>query len=477
MKREKKLVKNTFFISLGKICTSLLTFLLLPLYTGVLSPAEYGIVDLLNTLTILLLPIVTFQIEKAVFRELIESRNDDKKISQIITTSSVFIFFQILIFIMIFLLCSLFIKNEYKLFLMINIIAYIMLSFFQQISRGLDNIKKYTIGSFVSAITAILFNVILLVIIPMGATGMLLATFIGYLTGSAYLFFSLKLYRYFNFSENKRRILKILLKYSVPLIPNALSWWIFSASDRLIVTTFLGADYNGILAVALKFSSIITALYTIFDTSWIESMSSHIDDDDIEVYFNNVIDKIMRIFISISILMTCFLPFVFQLLVNEKFEAGYYLIPISIISALFNTLQGVVVVTYAAKKDTKAIANTSIYSAIINICVHLLLIKFIGLYAAVLSTLVSFVIMSIYRCCDINKKYIKIRVNEKLILSTIALLLIIIPLYYLNNFYLNILSIVISVIYSILINKNSINFIKDMFLKKIKGNGENKYES
>ncbi len=103
----------------------------------------------------------------------------------------------------------------------------------------------------------------------MGATGMLLATFIGYLTGSAYLFFSLKLYRYFNFSENKRRILKILLKYSVPLIPNALSWWIFSASDRLIVTTFLGADYNGILAVALKFSSIITALYTIFDTSWI----------------------------------------------------------------------------------------------------------------------------------------------------------------------------------------------------------------
>ena len=39
--------------------------------------------------------------------------------------------------------------------------------------------------------------------------------------------------------ENKKRILKILLKYSVPLIPNALSWWIFSASDRLIVTTFL----------------------------------------------------------------------------------------------------------------------------------------------------------------------------------------------------------------------------------------------
>ena len=466
MKREKNLVKNTFYLSLGKICTSLLTFLLLPLYTGVLSTAEYGIVDLLNTLTILLLPIITFQIEKAVFRELVESRNDDKKISQIITTSSIFIFYQLILFIIIFLFCSLFIKNDYKFFLMINIIAYIMLSFFQQISRGLNDIKKYTIGSFISAVVAIIFNIIFLIIIPMGVTGMLLATFIGYFMGASYLFLRLEIYRYFKFKDNKIQILKLLLKYSVPLIPNALSWWVFSASDRLIVTTFLGVDYNGILAASLKFSSIITTLYTIFDTSWIESMSSHIDDDDIEIYFNNVIDKIMRIFISVSVLMICLLPFAFPLLVNAKFGTGYYLIPISIISALFNTLQGVVVVTYAAKKNTKAIANTSIYSAIINIFVHLLFIKLIGLYAAVLSTLASFAIMSIYRCYDINKKYIKIKINKKLIISTCTLLLIIIPMYYLNNIYLNILSIVFSVIFSIIINKNTIGFIKDMFLKK-----------
>lgn len=48
--------------------------LLLPLYTGILSTEEYGIVDLLNTLVSLLLPIVTFQVEQAVFRELIEVR-------------------------------------------------------------------------------------------------------------------------------------------------------------------------------------------------------------------------------------------------------------------------------------------------------------------------------------------------------------------------------------------------------------------
>ena len=80
MSREKQLAKNTLIITIGKICTQLITFFLLPLYTGILSTEEYGIVDLLNTLVSLLLPIVTFQVEQAMFRELIEVRaNENKK--------------------------------------------------------------------------------------------------------------------------------------------------------------------------------------------------------------------------------------------------------------------------------------------------------------------------------------------------------------------------------------------------------------
>ena len=67
MNREKSLVKNTIIITIGKICTQLITFLLLPVYTALLSTEEYGTVDLLNTLVSLCLPIVTFQIEQALF--------------------------------------------------------------------------------------------------------------------------------------------------------------------------------------------------------------------------------------------------------------------------------------------------------------------------------------------------------------------------------------------------------------------------
>ena len=74
MNREKQLIKNTAIITIGKICTQMISFFLLPLYTAILTAEEYGIVDLLNTLVSLLIPIITFQIEQALFRYLIDAR-------------------------------------------------------------------------------------------------------------------------------------------------------------------------------------------------------------------------------------------------------------------------------------------------------------------------------------------------------------------------------------------------------------------
>ena len=102
MNREKSLFKNTIIITIGKICTQLITFFLLPLYTGVLSTSEYGIVDFLNTIVSLCLPIVTLQIEQATFRELIEVREDKEKEKFIISSSIITVMFQCAIFLILF---------------------------------------------------------------------------------------------------------------------------------------------------------------------------------------------------------------------------------------------------------------------------------------------------------------------------------------------------------------------------------------
>ena len=119
MNREKTLVKNSAILTVGKICTQMISFFLLPLYTALLSTEEYGTVDLLNTLVSLMLPIVTFQIEQAVFRRLIDNREKDEEIKKIVSTTVCTILVQIIIYVVLFLLISPFINNDYKYLLII----------------------------------------------------------------------------------------------------------------------------------------------------------------------------------------------------------------------------------------------------------------------------------------------------------------------------------------------------------------------
>ena len=468
MSREKNLAKNTIIITIGKICTQLITFFLLPLYTGILSTEEYGTVDLLNTLVSLLLPIVTFQVEQAVFRELIEVRGKKDKESKIISSAVITVMFQCIVYLIIFALISPFINNHYKFFLATNVVANIFLSLLLQIARGFGDNKKYAFASFISALSTIVFNVLFLVVIKLGANGMLLGTMLGQIVATIYLFISLKLYKYLKVKDYKKEVIKSLWKYSLPLIPNAISWWVFNASDRVIASAFLGVDQNGILAASLKFSAVYITFYNIFNMSWTESISIAIKDDDVSDYFNKMFNIVLRLFTAMAVGMIACMPFVFPIMINEKFSAGYGLIPISIVGSLFNVVVGLISVIYVAEKNTKAIASTSIVSAVINIIVHLVLIKFIGLYAAVISTFVEFFVMSIYRRMDAGERYFKIKMDMKFIIQSLIGLIFVFISYYINNIYLNAFVVLFAVLFAIYINKDSFDIIFKLFTKKLK---------
>ena len=99
----------------------------------------------------------------------------------------------------------------------------------------------------------------------------------------------------------------------------------------------------------------------------------------------------------------------------------------------------------------------------------MLFIKKIGLYAAALSTAISYFVMMIYRHIDL-KKYIHITLEKGLIIKTILLFTFAITLYYQNNMYYNIINLIGVSIYAVLINKSfllsSYHVVIDKFFKK-----------
>ena len=464
--KERELVKNTLIVAIGKICTQFVSFFLLPLYTALLSTEEYGIVDLLSTYVSLLLPLIFLQIDQAIFRYLIDARSDEEEKEKLISTTLITVFVQAILFIIFYIIISGFINNKYKYFLATNVVVSMLSNILLQISRGLGDNETYSKGSLIAGSGTVILNVLLIYFLKLGAYGMLISTLIANMSCAIFVFLKKKIYKYLRIKNYKMDRIKQLWKYSIPLVPNQLSWWIVNASDRTIVTLILGVSINGIYSAANKFSSICISIFGIFNMTWSESASLYINEKDSEKFFSNVINTAIKLFTSLCIGIIAFMPFLFKYLITGMdYKEAYYQIPILMLATIFNIVVSLLGSFYVALKKSNEIAKTSIYSAFINILINLLLIKIIGLYAVSISTLISYLLMAIYRYKDIQK-YVKVKIEKKFLICSIFISSIIILVYYLKNIYLNILGIIIAVIFAFLSNKKII-FLIFSKLKKI----------
>ncbi len=303
-----------------------------------------------------------------------------------------------------------------------------------------------------------------------GMNGMIFALALSNLMAFIYLFIKLKLHKYINFKIMDKKTSKELIKYSLPLIPNGISWWIINVSDRTIVSIFLGTAANGIYAISNKFPSILSNLGTVYSLSWTESASLYINDKDRDSFFSDICNNSLRIFGCLSILLIAVVPFAFPIIFNANFDESYIYIPILITASLCNSIVIGYNAIYIAKKLTKEIAVASIISAIINILINLALINYIGIYAAAFSTLITYFVLMVYRHFDVQK-YIKIKYKVSLIAAIVIMLGISILIYYINHLYLNIISLVICIIFSIIMNKNLLKSILGYLLDRSKYEG------
>lgn len=467
MSRERKLVKNTAIVALGQIGTKFISFFLLPLYTAVLSTEEYGTVDLLNTYVSLLIPIIFLQMDQAIFRFLIDHRKDNEEKTKLISTVFFTVALHAILYLIVFGIVGNFIHNPYKYFLATNVVTSMFSSMLLQTSRGLGDNVAYSLGSLVSGAGTIVLNIIFIVVFRWGAYGMLFATMLANILCMIFVFFKLKVYKYLSLMAWNRSILNSIWKYSIPLVPNALSWWIINASDRTIVSQFLGVAANGVYSASNKFSAIVITFFSIFNMTWTESASMYIKDNDSSEYFSNIINVTIKLFTSICLLVIAIMPFSFSFFITgSSFAEAYMQIPILLIATLFNIIVSLLGSIYVALKKSNEIAKTSIYSAIINIVINILLIRYIGLFAASISTLLAYLSMSIYRYIDVQK-YVRIKIDFTYVIIILPLIILVLFTYYLKNMVLCFVSLLLTLSLGLYFNKNILRQMLQIALRRV----------
>ena len=466
MDKKKQLAKNTVIIFMGRVCTQFISYFLLPLYTSHLLASEYGLVDLVQTYVTLLVPIITLELEMSVFRYLIDYRGNEKDTKKLLSNNFFILGIGLLVFCLLYIFITSFITIPFRWLILADVIICVLSGNFLQIARGFGKTVDYSISCILTGFTTILSNIFMICIYHKGAYGMIFSMAFANFVCTFYLFFRLKLYKYFQISKVDFKLIKKMNHYSIPLIPNGISWWIINASDRSIVSFVLGAGANGLYAISNKFPNIISSLTGVFNLSWSESAALHINSPDRDEFFSDITNTVFKLFTSMGVGMLAVLPFLFPIFINSSYNEAYQYIPILILATIFNVIICLYSQVYLAKKLSKQVASTAVLGAIINIVINVLFIKRIGLYAAAISTAISYFVMMIYRHIDL-KKYVHITFEKGLILKTILIFTFSIYFYYKNVFIFNVLSFFVALIYAILLNRKLLLASTKVVLKKV----------
>ncbi|MFS1008013.1 polysaccharide biosynthesis C-terminal domain-containing protein [Enterococcus casseliflavus] len=436
MNKYKKLLTNSAIFAIGNFGSKLLLLILVPFYTYHLSTSEYGKADLISTTINMLLPLVSLSIQEATLRFSInESVFLQKKVlvnSVIATLLSSFLFLTILVIV------NFFIKVDYMQFVFLILILQAFQNVFAQFLRATGKIKIYALNGILLTLVLAASNIVLLRFFQMGIDGYLLSIIVA---NSISVLFMLSIIHLdaFKFHVFDLTLLKSMLVYTIPLIPNAFMWWLMNASSRYFIAFFLGASVNGLFAVASKIPSVLSMIQTIFFQAWQLSAIDEIDSDNKSIFYSSIFKWLSGIMIIATSVILLFLKNIMNVIVEQSFFDAWQAVPFLLISLIFSSYSSFFGTFYIAAKKTKGIMTTSLYGAVISIVGNLVFISSLGLMGAGISTSISFLFIWILRIKE-TQDFVNVAVPIKILLVSFILLIIqMINIYTLDVFLFNLI--------------------------------------
>lgn len=422
-KKNKSLVKNIGLFTIGSFGSKILTFLLVPLYTAVLSTAEYGSVDLITSTASLLMPIFLLSIFDATLRfglDLNYSKKDvlSTSINIALKGSSLLIFISILIAIT----NVVDIPLIYLIFLCVFFVVGAFNQIFNLYLRAKDMAAVIAVGGIICTLITCLSNIVLLLIFKCGIIGYMISNTVGVLVQNAYQIFSGKLYKDIKL-KNYNDLSKPMLSYSIPLIANSVSLWINNASDRYILSFMRGVSENGIYSVSYKIPTILFMFQNIYFNAWSISAIAEFDENDSDGF----IGTNYSIYSFLSLLVCSGILIINIPLSHFLYKGNYFVawrsVPFLLMGMVFNGISQFEGSLYGATKNTKLVARTTVIGATVNTICNFIFIYFFGAVGAAFATLLGYLTVWFLRTKYLQL-FIKMKVNWKIHLVSILIVFI-----------------------------------------------------
>lgn len=392
-KRITKLLGNTSIFAIGSLSSKLLVFLLLPIYTNVLTTSQYGEIDLFTTSLAICIPLLSLSIFDAVFRWLLDKEADKVKI-----ISSGFVVSSLSIFIAAAaILIGMFANLPELIIFSVASVLSVFQSLMMNIARGFEKVQLYVSAGLINTFSSALITILGLLFFKMGQLSYYLGIIAGLMISIVILAFKLKIWQYIKFNLDSIRVCRNLLMYSVPLIPNAISWWLTTSVNRYFIIMFLGINANGLFSVSTKIPAIMTMIFSVFSQAWQISSVQNYESQDKSAFYSTVLNRMTSLQLSLATAILALMPIISRTFIGEDFYSSWKYVPLLLLSVIFSNLSSFVGTTYIAAKSTMGLLKTTMIGGVLNIALNLIFVPIIGIYGACLCGVIAFLSMFLIR--------------------------------------------------------------------------------
>lgn len=415
-----KLAKNTVIFLIGNFGSKIISFIIVPFYTYVLTTAEYGTVDLFTTSINILIPFVILGLNEAVLRFLTAKEMDEGSVASNCAMVMLSTLLVLWLLYPMYKYSNVFQGHCFQFVLLLSIMAFNQV--FLQYLRGTGRTVAFALNGLIITAVTVTANCLLLLVFKMGVDGYLYSLIAAQTAGAIEIIIASKLWSALSIKNIDFGKLKAMLVYCIPLIPNSLMWWVMSASDKYMITYFVGTSGNGIYSVAHKIPTVIQMFYSVFMQAWQISAIEEGQSKDRGTFYKNIYAYLSAFLIISGAAIIIIAKPLYVGIMNTDYKIAWKCVPLLIIANIFSCLSGFFGTTYVVNKESKKAFSTTLIGAIANLILNYIFISMCGIQGAAIGTCMSYIIVCVIRSRD-TFKYVGL--NMRISKEGIATLLMI----------------------------------------------------
>lgn len=465
MRDTSKLLKNSVIYLLGNVLSKMLTFLMLPLYTKYISPADYGYYDLANTYVNLIATVMCFEIWSTIMRYMLDKEYRDNKAKPVTNGLTIYLGSTILI-VLIFIGVNSVLHLQYASLILLYGISLCLHNLYGYIARGYGLNTLFAVSGVVSTLINASLNILLIIVLHVDYKSLYIAYIVSVVVQCLILESKVHLFGTVSINLFDRKLFFDMLKFTLPLCLNTGAFWFLTSYGKTVVSTNLSVADNGYYSVASKFGLIIQLVSSCFIASWQElafAKGKTAANDDYYEYMLGLFIKYL--FVASCLILPCVF-IVFPIMIDSQYSQAVNIVPIYLLATMLNAFSSFLTAIFGAIKKTKVLFTSTLIGCLVNIILVHVLIEKIGIHAASVSMFFGFLVCVIIRII-ILKKSIRLKLDMKRIACLyIPLLCVSVAVYFTGNMLYNVILLVLLFVLSVYVCRDEVTQVVSVVSKE-----------